>query len=156
MTVFQIIALVIIMLGVIVSVGFFVAFLVELKKSENPEEIVAEDTEEPTENEINEIDIDDMLAKLEENSKKKAEEKEEIVVEAENIEEEAAEEKVEEAPVEDSVVEEVSKQTEEVVKEEKVEEEPKTTVIIKKIVKEGPEFDYRVRLDKIKESEEKL
>ena len=29
-------------------------------------------------------------------------------------------------------------------------------MIIKKIVKEGPEFDYRVRLEKIKDSEDKI
>jgi len=164
MTALQIIALVIIGLGVLTAIGFFVAFIVELRKSETPAventEEEAPETVEEVNNEINEIDIDDMLAKLEENSKKKIEEDQAEEAATEVVEEKVEEVQAEEAAtevVEEVQAEEVAEVKEEVTQnEEKVEEEPKTTVIIKKIVKEGPEFDYRVRLEKIKESEEKL
>ena len=170
MTTLQIIAIVLIGLGVLVATGFFIAFLVELYREEKPVQIkekvkkekiekepeaIIEETEE-----VSEIDIEEMLAKLEESSKKKV--KAEPVVEEEVPAvlpevEVVAEDEVVEEQAEPEVVEEeqVAAEVEEPVVEEKP-EEPKTTVIIKKIVKEGPEFDYRVRLEKIKDSEEKL
>jgi len=169
MTTIQIIALALIGVGILVAAGFFILFMVEINRKEKIEELVKEqdDKEENIEEtqEVTEIDIDNMLAMLEASSKKK----EEVVVE-DNVEEE----KVEELPQVEVVVEEQEDVSEETVQEESTiaqeaetteaveesvadkPEEQKTTVIIKKIVKEGPEFDYRVRLDKIKESEEKL
>lgn len=194
MTTLQIIALSVIGAGILVAIGFFVAFLVEISKKEKAEDAPAEVVETPAEveesPEVTEIDIDAMLAKLEENSAKNAPVVEaveetpadetalepEVVAEETTTEEPVVEEQpaetaeevaeepvalkeavtVEEQTTEDApVVETVEETPAEVVTEEK-EEEPKTTVIIKKIVKEGPEFDYRVRLEKIKDSEEKL
>lgn len=168
MTTIQIIALALIGVGILVATSFFILFMVEINRKEKIEEPVKEqeDKEENIEEtqEVTEIDIDNMLAMLEASSKKK----EEVVVE------EVQEEKSEELPQVEVVVEEEQEVSEEPIQEEvtvaqdttspEVVEEPvedkaeeqKTTVIIKKIVKEGPEFDYRVRLDKIKESEEKL
>lgn len=168
MTTLQIIAIVLIGVGILVAVGFFVLFMIEVNRKEKEEvieEIIQEETVEENA-EISELDIDDMLAKLEESSKKRVKEEKqeevaevlpeiEVVAEDDQIVESFEEVVVEEEPI----VEEVPVVVEEEKIEEKVEEkveEPKTTVIIKKIVKEGPEFDYRVRLDKIKESEEKL
>jgi len=180
MTTLQIIALILIGAGIAVAVGFFVAFIVELNRKEKKVEDVQEQPVEEAqeEAEVVEIDIDEMLARLEENATKKEEKPvEEVQAENEVAEPEVVaapeilEEKVEETTEEDNqvidepvaeVVEEVQEQPveEDVVQEEQTEpeekEEQKTTIVIKKIVKEGPEFDYRVRLDKIKESEEKL
>ncbi|MBQ9790138.1 MAG: hypothetical protein IJW24_00900 [Clostridia bacterium] len=195
MTTLQIIALILIGAGVAVAIGFFIAFLLEVNKQEKSNESVQEPEVEPEvveDAEVVEIDIDEMLAKLEENAEKKEDAQEEVEVENDPAEPEvvAAEEQVEEGATETEVdidemlakleenaenTEEVQAEnetaTEEVVEEaqenvaaeeasepveEKEPEEPKTTIVIKKIVKEGPEFDYRVRLDKIKESEEKL
>ena len=102
MTTFQIIALIFIGLGVLVALGFFIAFLVELNKSEKDEEenVVEEVEEVEVNNEINEIDIDDMLAKLEENSKSKEEVVEETNEEV-DIDEMLA--KLEESVVEETV-----------------------------------------------------
>jgi len=178
MTTLQIIALSLIGAGILIAIGFFIAFVIEISRKEQ-EEIAEEVNYSTVENneqeEVVEIDIDEMLAKLEENA---VEEKQEEVVaeetaveevqEPEVVAEETQENVVEEATQEEVVAEEVQEEAtpeqeetveEETQPEEKVEpeqEEQKTTVIIKKIVKEGPEFDYRVRLDKIKESEEKL
>ncbi len=185
MTTLQIIALILIGVGIAVSVGFFIAFIVEVSKQDKNEQNAVEKQPESEINdaEVVEIDIDEMLAKLEENTTKTEEVSDEIDIDAmlAKLEENATQEEVqaESAPeeiVEPEVVaeaentEEVSEDVQEVaeeiiepVQEEVVEdtqedekEEPKTTIVIKKIVKEGPEFDYRVRLDKIKESEEKL
>lgn len=157
MTTLQIIALSLIGAGILVAIVFFVLFMIEVNRKEKDEveEVI---NEEPVleSTEISELDIDDMLAKLEANSKKKfQEDEEEQTEELPEIEVVAEDEEV----VEDIAIETVDETVPEIketpVVEEK-QEEPKTTVIIKKIVKEGPEFDYRVRLDKIKESEEKL
>ena len=174
MTTFQIIALSVIGAVFLAAVVFFILFLVEINRKEKVEEPIVEDNaeEEQEVEEVTEIDIDNMLAMLEASSKAK----ESKVVEEEK-KDEVVEETVEELPevevvvdeeqvISEEVVEElkpaeeveetkVEEPAEEKVNEEKV-EEPKTTVIIKKIVKEGPEFDYRVRLEKIKDSEEKL
>lgn len=157
MTTLQIIALSLIGAGILVAIAFFVLFMIEVnrKEKEEVEEVI---TEEPVleSTEISELDIDDMLAKLEANSKKKVQEEvEEKPEELPEIEVVAEDEEVIESEVVEPVEETVPEIKETPVVEEK-QEEPKTTVIIKKIVKEGPEFDYRVRLDKIKESEEKL
>ena len=182
MTTFQIIALSIIGAAFLAAVVFFILFLVEISRKEKTEESTIEEYIEEDESveEITELDIDNMLAMLEASSKAKEtkaneevveesveEEKTEelpevqVVVAEESVEEEKTEELPEvqivvaEEPVEEKTEEAGENPVEESVEEEKT-EEPKTTVIIKKIVKEGPEFDYRVRLEKIKDSEEKL
>lgn len=156
MTTLQIIGLIFICLGILVAVGFFIAFVVEVTRGEKKEQ--NEEEKEETQ-EVNEIDIDAMLAKLEENADKKEEapveeeKTEDVDIDAmlAKLEAEAEgnkeEEKKEEAPVEEEKAEE---------KAEEKEDDVKTTVIIKKIVKEGPEFDYRVRLEKIKDSMDKV
>lgn len=110
--------------------------------------------------ESSEIDLDAMLAQLEEASKEvqKQESVEEVVeVKEEPVVEEVVEETIE--VVEEPIVEEVEEVKEEVeeVKEEPVKEEvskePEVIVITEKV---GPEFDYRVRLEKIKESQTRI
>lgn len=159
MTTLQIIGLIFICLGIVVALGFFIAFIVEVTKGEQKEQTEQKEDENEEAKEVNEIDIDAMLAQLEENAEKKEEPaKEETTedvdidamlakLESEAANNQAEEEKKEEAPVEEAPAEN---------KEEEKEDDVKTTVIIKKIVKEGPEFDYRVRLEKIKDSMDKV
>lgn len=173
MTTLQIIALSLIGAGIIIAVAYFIAFIVEINKSEKQPEVETPvvDPEEVGQKEVVEIDIDEMLAKLEENSNKKVVENTAVEVEEEPIPDPVLEPEVaqetEVQEIHEEVVETIEEPVEEIVEEVKTEEpvevspveekeEKKTTVIIKKIVKEGPEFDYRVRLEKIKESEEKL
>ena len=179
MTTLQIVLLILIGVGFLVATAFFILFMVELYRTDRKEKPVKIKKEEPVQvqlveeenNEITEIDIDDMLAKLEESSKKSVKVEEAVEEEVEEPTEEVVEEVVVEDVIEEvdetpEIVEEPIQEVEEIeeipailpVEEPIVEEkeEPKTTVIIKKIVKEGPEFDYRVRLEKIKDSEEKL
>lgn len=119
MAVFQIVLICVLGAGALVSLWFTIAFLVEAY-SKPKEEVVQ--SNEKTE-EVTEIDLDQMLAKLEQASKHEPKE----------------EEKVEEEKVE--------------------EEKPATTIIINNTIsaeKPGPEFDYRIRLEKIKESQARI
>jgi len=167
MSVFQIIAICVLGLGVLTAFGFTIAFVVESLRKEKQEMPRVEKVVE--EEEVSEIDLDAMLAKLEEASKKKEtlmkeEIKEEPQVVVEVVEEPKEEQKIEEIVVEETeemqpVVEEVEE--EEIVVEEPKEEqkeEPATITIINNITAEktGPEFDYRIRLEKIKESQAKI
>ncbi len=155
----QIIIISILAVGGAVAIGFTIAFIVEscTKKKENPVE-VKEDKEEVTE-----IDLDQMLAKLEEASKSNQEEKEPGgQEEAEEVHEEPVVEQEPTPEVQEKVEEEpqVVEEKVEEVEEEKVEEEkPATTIIINNNIsaeKSGPEFDYRIRLEKIKESQARI
>jgi hypothetical protein len=176
MDIFQIIAISVLGLGVLVSFCFAIAFVAVCCKKEKKEakiEPIKEENEE-----VNEIDLDAMLAKLEEASKKEVkveESKEEPIVEIkeEPIEEPATEiveepaieiiEDVEETPVvEEEIIEEAQEDVVEVVElvdEEEVKPEEEKQQPVVEVVKEevcGPEFDYRVRLSKIKESQAKI
>ena len=167
MTTLQIIALSAIGAGIIAAIIFFIAFIVEISKKDREENEVKEIYNFPTatennEAEVVEIDINEMLARLEENAaNEKVEEpiQEEVAVESQeevNAEPEVTAEFIEEEPevqveeaqaeeevvttAEEPVIEEV--QVEEAQAEEEVvapvveevkEEEPKTTVVIKKI-----------------------
>ncbi len=155
MTPFQIVAVVLLGLGTLAAIIFTAAFIMETlstgEKSEEPKEEVKQDEE------VAEIDLDQMLAKLEEASNDKKEEDKVVVIE--DIKEEPKEEPKEEEKqeeVKEEVVEE--KKEEEVVEEKKEEKEEKpTTIIINNITENNaPEFDYRIRLAKIKESQAKI
>lgn len=155
MAVFQIILICVLGAGALVSLGFTIAFLVEAY-SKPKEEVVQ--SNEKTE-EVTEIDLDQMLAKLEQASKHEPKEEEKVEEEKkEPAEEVKVEEQVEEAPAAEVIQEPVV--SEEKVEEEKVEEEkPATTIIINNTIsaeKPGPEFDYRIRLEKIKESQARI
>lgn len=168
MSVLQIIAICVLGAGTLVALGFLVAFIIISCTKEKTEKYVPVNEED---DEVNEIDLDAMLAKLEEISNKKVEEKkpepvvevveevsEPIVEEVEPVNEEIVEEVevVEEAkPMVEEVVEVVEEPQEVEVYEER--QEP-TTIIINNIPAEkaGPEFDYRIRLEKIKESQAKI
>lgn len=196
MSVFQIIAVSILGAGALVALGFLTAFIVvSVKKDKKVEEtVVPKQTEE-----VSEIDLDAMLAQLEEASKKSSEEpvkepKEEKapVVQEELVQEvkvEPAQEVVMEEVVAEEVVEPVKEETlvveetavepepivEEVIEEEPAKEPVKEVVFVKEEVepvkaetakaepeviviteKVGPEFDYRIRLEKIKESQVRI
>lgn len=159
----QIVAVVILGLGILTAVGFTVAFIVVSCKREKIQE---ETVVEPQKDEVSEIDLDQMLAKLEEASKK--EEKEEPKKEEPKQEEpkqeepkviinyfEAKKEEKEEPEEKPVIIEEpVSEVKQETASEKPVEEahEPETIIIDRT----GPEFDYRIRLEKIKESQSKI
>ena len=185
MTVFQIIAVCILSAGTLVALGFLTAFIIECntKAKTQDEEVKAEANEE-----VAEIDLDAMLAQLEEASKNAKKEelapveefKEEPAPVVEEVKEEVKEEVVEEIVepvVEETIVEEVVEEVvpepvaEEVVVEEKVVEEAVAEPEVKEVVsvqerkepeviviteKVGPEFDYRVRLEKIKDSQTRI
>ena len=204
MTVFQIVSICILGLGVLISVGFTLAFIVESCKKEKKGTISSVEKINNDE-EVNEIDLDAMLAKLEEASKKQqnVEETKEVVEEPikeelqeevveEPIKEELQEEVIEEPVVvpeitEDSISEESEPEEvleeieanqesvvenpqeeikeeiveevvvpEEVVKEETVNKARKVSIKDLLVERKGPEFDYRVRLEKIKESQLKI
>ena len=155
MAVFQIILICVLGAGALVSLGFTIAFLVEAY-SKPKEEVVQ--SNEKTE-EVTEIDLDQMLAKLEQASKDEPKEEEKVEEEKkEPAEEVKVEEQVEEAPAAEVIQEPVV--SEEKVEEEKVEEDkPATTIIINNTIsaeKPGTEFDYRIRLEKIKESQARI
>ena len=166
MTTFQIIAICLLGAGTLTAIGFTVAFLVEaFRKVKVKDEVPAK------EEEVEEIDLDEMLARLEEATKKANEEENETPAVVVNVnvngteakqehQEEIKEEVKEEPKVENPVVvEEVPAEVVEPVeeKEEKSVEEKPTTIIINNFgAKEGPEFDYSVRLEKIKESQNKI
>ena len=150
MTTLQIIALSLIGAGIIIAVAYFIAFIVEINKSEKQPEVETPvvDPEEVGQKEVVEIDIDEMLAKLEENSNKKVVENTAVEVEEEPIPDSVLEPEVaqetEVQEIHEEVVETIEEPVEEIVEEVKTEEpvevsqveekeEKKTTVIIKKI-----------------------
>ena len=161
MTAFQIIAVCLLGAGTFIAIAMTIAFIaVSLKRESKVEEEVVQ------EEETGEIDLDEMLARLEEATKKSDREEKETPAAVVNVNVNGAEVKeeqqeVEEEPVVEPVVEEVKKEEPVVVveekQEEKVQEQQPTTVIINNFnTKEGPEFDYNVRLEKIKESQAKI
>lgn len=134
----QIVAICLLGVGVLLAIAFTIAFIVECCLDREPKpakQKKAEKTEEKEE--ISEVDLDQMLAQLEAASKKEPEPKPEPEPEPEPVKEEVKEEPKQEP------------------KQEK--QEGNTTIIINNISSDkGPEFDYRVRLEKIKESQAKL
>lgn len=155
MAVFQIILICVLGAGALVSLGFTIAFLVEAYSKPKKEVVQSNEKTE----EVTEIDLDQMLAKLEQASKDEPKEEEKVEEEKkEPAEEVKVEEQIEEAPAAEVIQEPVV--SEEKVEEEKVEEEkPATTIIINNTIsaeKPGPEFDYRIRLEKIKESQARI
>ncbi len=138
---YQIVALSILGAGVLLAIAFTIAFIV-VACTKAKEEVETKQEEE----ESSEIDLDQMLAKLEEASKgEKAEEPKEVEVVVKEPE-----------PKEEPKVEEVKEEKVEA-KEEKKEEKQPTTIIINNITNDNkPEFDYRIRLAKIKESQAKI
>ncbi len=168
MTTFQIIAICVLGAGALAAICLTIAFIVELCTKKKPEAESA-DIQPVQEEEINEINLDEMLARLEEASAKKdkEEDKQPAVVVNVNV---AAQEKEEEKVTEPVIIEDVTKEpakeeVEEPIKEEikdeaaeavKSEEKPTTIIINNFNNKEGSEFDYSVRLEKIKESKDKI
>ena len=161
MTALQIIAICILSVGALVSLGFAIAFIVESCKKEGSETV----EEVKNDEEVTEIDLDAMLAKLEEASVVEEEKKEEVQEEVaeeqpEEVKEEVQEEATEETQEaqEEEKEEPVQEEAQEEVKEEVQEEQESTTIIINNFAteKSGPEFDYRIRLEKIKESQAKI
>lgn len=177
MSPFQIVAIVILGLGVLTALGFTIAFIVVscAKEKAQDEKDVSIDSQKE---EINEIDLDQMLAKLEEASKAKEEEKTEEPAQVEEkaeepVQVEEAKEEVKEEPKQaqdnSKVIinifgSDVQKEPEDeeaevtpVIVEETKEEQPAETVETVTVVDHaGPEFDYRIRLEKIKESQAKI
>ena len=165
MSPFQIVAIVILGLGVLTALGFTIAFIVVscAKEKAQDEKDVSIDSQKE---EINEIDLDQMLAKLEEASKAKEEEKTEEPAQVEEAKEEIKEEPKEQVKDNSKVVinifgADVQKEPEDeeaevtpVIVEETKEEQPAEVVTV--VDHAGPEFDYRIRLEKIKESQAKI
>lgn len=167
LTTLQIIALCILGAGTLVALSFVVAFIVV--SVSKPKEETQDYTPINAREEDDEIDLDLMLAKLEEASNKKKEEKQPkvepaIVAEEEPVEEIVIEEIIVEEPVEEvkeePIVEEVQEVVEEPVVEEvqePVKEEKVEVIVVQEPEKNNlPEFDYRVRLEKIKDSQAKI
>lgn len=166
MTTLEIIVLVLISVGTAVAVGFLIAGFVEMyvergvklpRRGRAVEEpviepaIVEEEVSEP------EIDIDQMLARLE--ARKEEVENTEIVEEPveEIVEEPVIVEEIEEPTIVEEVIEEpVVDEVEEIeeVEEEIVVEEPEKEKVT--ATEEVDNFDYKTRLEKIKESQEKI
>lgn len=184
MTTFQIIAICILGAGVLTSLSFTLAFVVESCRKEKVRFTPTVEKYNKDE-EVSEIDLDAMLAKLEEASKKKEEPQKAIIEEPQEkvfeekqeipqeiiLEESIAEETVSEEPVVEEIIEEVVTEepvvdvVEQFLKEEPVVEKIKTqseqkesVPVINNIIieKKGPEFDYRIRLEKIKDSQAKI
>ncbi len=178
MSPFQIVAIVILGLGVLTALGFTIAFIVVscAKEKAQDEKDVSIDSQKE---EINEIDLDQMLAKLEEASKAKEEEKtEEPAQKEEKAEEpvqvEEAKEEIKEEPkepaqdnskvvinifgadVQKEPEDEEAEVTPVIVEETKEEKEEQPAEIVTVVDHAGPEFDYRIRLEKIKESQAKI
>lgn len=178
MSPFQIVAIVILGLGVLTALGFTIAFIVVscAKEKAQDEKDVSIDSQKE---EINEIDLDQMLAKLEEASKTKEEEKtEEPAQVEEKVEEpaqvEEAKEEIKEEPkepaqdnskvvinifgadVQKEPEDEKAEVTPVIVEETKEEKEEQPAEIVTVVDHAGPEFDYRIRLEKIKESQAKI
>ena len=181
MSVFQIIAICVLGAGCLTAIGFTIAFVVEsLRKARPEKEEIAQDEE------VSEINLEEMLARLEEASAKKEEKKEEVQEEIQELEEEQPVEETQEVEVKEEepeapvveIVEELKEETEtvEVVEEAKEEveetetieeskeeveeteevEAPVVVVVDQVEEKSAPEFDYRVRLQKIKESQSRI
>lgn len=178
MSPFQIVAIVILGLGVLTALGFTIAFIVVscAKEKAQDEKDVSIDSQKE---EINEIDLDQMLAKLEEASKTKEEEKtEEPAQKEEKAEEpaqvEEAKEEIKEEPkepaqdnskvvinifgadVQKEPEDEEAEVTPVIVEETKEEKEEQPAEIVTVVDHAGAEFDYRIRLEKIKESQAKI
>lgn len=177
MSPFQIVAIVILGLGVLTALGFTIAFIVVscAKEKAQDEKDVSIDSQKE---EINEIDLDQMLAKLEEASKAKEEEKTEEPAQEEKAEEpaqvEEAKEEIKEEPkepaqdnskvvinifgadVQKEPEDEEAEVTPVIVEETKEEKEEQPAEIVTVVDHAGPEFDYRIRLEKIKESQAKI
>lgn len=175
MTLFQTIMIVLMSIGLCVSVGFSVAFVIETireNQSKESKKVQNLDADKQKDDEILK-----MLAQLELETQNVAEEKEEEVIDIEEpvLEEVQTQEKeaepvveaqlVDEAPatIEEKVVVAEEQPREEVVEEpyeddEAGEEETPKTVIIEKVTTEtvGTDFDYNVRLAKIVESKNKM
>lgn len=182
----QIIAIVILGLGVLTALAFTVAFVV-VSCSKPKEEKNSESAFDQQKEEINEIDLDQMLAKLEEASRNAEKEKKVEEVKAEEVKEEKVEEKpaqdnskviinifnpsnekveevkdeldeeeVEVSPVIINNVEPEEEKVEEIKVEEVEEKQEPVAEIEEKTEKTAPEFDYRIRLEKIKESQAKI
>lgn len=178
MSPFQIVAIVILGLGVLTALGFTIAFIVVscAKEKAQDEKDVSIDSQKE---EINEIDLDQMLAKLEEASKTKEEEKTEEPVQVEEKAEEPAQveeakEEIKEEPkepaqdnskvvinifgadVQKEPEDEEAEVTPVIVEETKEEKEEQPAEVVTVVDHAGPEFDYRIRLEKIKESQAKI
>lgn len=178
MSPFQIVAIVILGLGVLTALGFTIAFIVVscAKEKAQDEKDVSIDSQKE---EINEIDLDQMLAKLEEASKTKEEEKTEEPAQVEEKAEEPAQveeakEEIKEEPkepaqdnskvvinifgadVQKEPEDEEAEVTPVIVEETKEEKEEQPAEIVTVVDHAGPEFDYRIRLEKIKESQAKI
>lgn len=175
MTLFQTIMIVLMSVGLCVSVGFSVAFVIEAireNQSKESKKVQKLDADKQKDDEILK-----MLAQLELETQNVAEEKEEEVIDIEEpvLEEVQTQEKeaepvveaqlADEAPatIEEKVVIAEEQPREEVVEEsyeddEAGEEETPKTVIIEKVTTEtvGTDFDYNVRLAKIVESKNKM
>lgn len=185
MSVFQIIAVCILGAGTLVALGFLVAFIVEsTTKVKKQEEEVAKPQKNEEVSEIDldsmlaQLEAASKSAKNEE-TKEEVKKEEKVIEEVQPVVEEPIiiEETVEEVqPVVEEPVQEVVEETiveevvEEPVVEEIIEEPVKEVVVEKKASKEerkepevivitekvGPEFDYRVRLEKIKDSQARI
>ncbi|MBQ3158785.1 MAG: hypothetical protein IJB98_03740 [Clostridia bacterium] len=185
MSVFQIIAVCILGAGTLVALGFLVAFIVEsTTKVKKQEEEVAKPQKNEEVSEIDldamlaQLEAASKSAKKEE-AKEEVKKEEKVIDEVQPVVEEPIiiEETVEEVqPVVEEPVQEVVEETiveevvEEPVVEEVIEEPVKEVVVEKKATKEerkdpevivitekvGPEFDYRVRLEKIKDSQARI
>lgn len=178
MSPFQIVAIVILGLGVLTALGFTIAFIVVscAKEKAQDEKDVSIDSQKE---EINEIDLDQMLAKLEEASKTKEEEKTEEPAQVEEkaeepVQVEEAKEEIKEEPkepaqdnskvvinifgadVQKEPEDEEAEVTPVIVEETKEEKEEQPAEIVTVVDHAGPEFDYRIRLEKIKESQAKI
>lgn len=178
MSPFQIVAIVILGLGVLTALGFTIAFIVVscAKEKAQDEKDVSIDSQKE---EINEIDLDQMLAKLEEASKAKEEEKTEEPAQVEEKAEEPAQveeakEEIKEEPkepaqdnskvvinifgadVQKEPEDEEAEVTPVIVEETKEEKEEQPAEVVTVVDHAGPEFDYRIRLEKIKESQAKI
>ncbi len=127
-------------LSVCLAVAFTIAFIVEACKKQKSANKILEEKQEEEAEEVNEIDLDQMLAKLE----------------AATSQKQPAEEEVKAEPVVEVVEEEVIPEVVEEKEEVKEESVPTTIIINNTVEKGGPEFDYRVRLEKIKESQVKI
>lgn len=173
LSVFKIIAIVILGLGVLTALGFAVSFVVvaSTKEKDKTEKAKKVEPYKAPKEEVNEIDLDQMLAKLEEASREKEkkaevekvqepvvqpEEKEDIfnffTIKEEPVQEPVKEEKEEEVRVEEIKVEEVKAEPVQAVVVEPVAQAEPADVV----VQVAPEFDYRIRLEKIKESQAKI
>lgn len=161
--------------GALVAIGFMIASFILMGKNSEGNENANANVVKEQEEEVNEIDLDAMLAKLEEAASSKKEEpkkeaepqsvvinyfeaKEEPKPEVkEEVKEEPKAEEVKEEVVEEPVAEEVKEEVKiEEVKPEPKKEEKKEPEVKTIIIEKGPEFDYRIRLATVKESQAKI